>query len=133
MSPKEPSMDTPIVPFLIASDFQHLANSFFLASCSLLEGDVLGQFTVDQIEGEWTISSKKPLDREDTEKYLLKVMASDGKFQATTEVEIFVLDINDNSPECGQVRRLFWGIKGIKGDPGMKEYNRKEERTGRAC
>lgn len=44
-------------------------------------------------------------------------MASDGKFQATTEVEIFVLDINDNSPECGQVRSLFWDIRGIKGDP----------------
>lgn len=75
---------------------------------------MLGQFTVDQIEGEWTISSKKPLDREDTEKYLLKVMASDGKFQATTEVEIFVLDINDNSPECGQVRRLTCYIGGQK-------------------
>uniref|UniRef100_A0A8C8E6E3 FAT atypical cadherin 2 n=1 Tax=Otus sunia TaxID=257818 RepID=A0A8C8E6E3_9STRI len=72
-------------------------------TCYITEGDLLGQFTVNQIEGEWTISSKKPLDREDTEKYLLKVMASDGKFQATTEVEIFVLDINDNSPECGQI------------------------------
>ncbi|XP_010181879.1 PREDICTED: protocadherin Fat 2 [Mesitornis unicolor] len=72
-------------------------------TCYITEGDVLGQFTVNQIAGEWTISSKKPLDREDTEKYLLKVMASDGKFQATTEVEIFVLDINDNSPECGQI------------------------------
>lgn len=67
---------------------------------------MLGQFSVDEIEGEWKIISKKPLDREDTEKYLLQVMASDGKFQATTEVEIFVLDINDNSPECSQVRRL---------------------------
>ncbi|PKK21808.1 FAT atypical cadherin 2 [Columba livia] len=72
-------------------------------TCYITEGDALGQFTVNQIEGEWTISSKKPLDREDTEKYLLKVMASDGKFQAITEVEIFVLDINDNSPECGQI------------------------------
>lgn len=88
---------------------------FFLASCPLLEGDALGQFTVNQIEGEWTISSKKPLDREDTEKYLLKVMASDGKFQAITEVEIFVLDINDNSPECGQVRHLSWDTRGASG------------------
>lgn len=91
-----------------------------LASCPLLEGDILGQFAVEQIEGEWTISSKKPLDREDTEKYLLKVVASDGKFQATTEVEIFVLDINDNSPECGQVRCQFWDMRGIKGDPGRE-------------
>uniref|UniRef100_A0A8C8AII7 FAT atypical cadherin 2 n=1 Tax=Otus sunia TaxID=257818 RepID=A0A8C8AII7_9STRI len=79
-------------------------------TCYITEGDLLGQFTVNQIEGEWTISSKKPLDREDTEKYLLKVMASDGKFQATTEVEIFVLDINDNSPECGQVRYALPGL-----------------------
>lgn len=93
---------------------------FFLASCPLLEGDVLGQFTVNQIEGQWTISSKKPLDREDTEKYLLKVMASDGKFQATTEVEIFVLDINDNSPECGQVRRLSWDIGVTRGAFGKQ-------------
>lgn len=92
---------------------------FFLP---LLEGDVLGQFTVDQIEGEWTISSKKPLDREDTEKYLLKVMASDGKFQATTEVEIFVLDINDNSPECGQVRWLSCYIRGQEGKKRQKEH-----------
>lgn len=94
---------------------------FFLASCPLLEGDILGQFTVNQIEGEWTISSKKPLDREDTEKYLLKVMASDGKFQATTEVEIFVLDINDNSPECGQVRCLSWDIGDMRGASGKKK------------
>lgn len=113
-------MDTPVFCFLTPSDFQHLVNAFFTCFLPPLEGDVLGQFTVDQIEGEWTISSKKPLDREDTEKYLLKVMASDGKFQATTEVEIFVLDINDNSPECGQVRHLFWGTRGIKGDPGRK-------------
>lgn len=90
----------------------------------LLEGDTLGQFQVNQIEGEWTISSKKPLDREDTEKYLLKVMASDGKFQATTEVEIFVLDINDNSPECGQVRHLFWYVWGHEGSGWEGENTR---------
>ncbi|XP_017683478.1 PREDICTED: protocadherin Fat 2 [Lepidothrix coronata] len=86
-------------------------------TCYITEGDVLGQFTVNEIEGEWTISSKKPLDREDTEKYLLKVMASDGKFQATTEVEIFVLDINDNSPECGQI--LYTGRVSEDSGPGL--------------
>ncbi|NWX47495.1 FAT2 protein, partial [Steatornis caripensis] len=86
-------------------------------TCYITEGDVLGQFTVNQIEGEWTISSKKSLDREDTEKYLLKVMASDGKFQATTEVEIFVLDINDNSPECGQL--FYTGIVSEDALPGL--------------
>ncbi|OWK59504.1 Protocadherin Fat 2 [Lonchura striata] len=86
-------------------------------TCYITEGDILGQFTVEQIEGEWTISSKKPLDREDTEKYLLKVVASDGKFQATTEVEIFVLDINDNSPECGQI--LYTGRVSEDAGPGL--------------
>ncbi|XP_054832337.1 protocadherin Fat 2 [Eublepharis macularius] len=70
--------------------------------CYITEGDVLGQFSVDQVDGEWRIFSKRPLNREDTEKYLLKVMASDGKFQASTKVEILVLDVNDNSPECKQ-------------------------------
>ncbi|XP_015270777.1 PREDICTED: protocadherin Fat 2 [Gekko japonicus] len=71
-------------------------------TCYITEGDVLGQFSVDQMDGEWRIFSKRPLNREDTEKYLLKVVATDGKFQTSTEVEILVLDDNDNSPECKQ-------------------------------
>uniref|UniRef100_A0A8D2JJ96 FAT atypical cadherin 2 n=1 Tax=Varanus komodoensis TaxID=61221 RepID=A0A8D2JJ96_VARKO len=72
-------------------------------TCYITEGDVLGQFGVDKVDGEWRIFSKKPLNREDTEKYLLRVVVSDGKFQATTEVEISVLDVNDNNPECKQM------------------------------
>ncbi|KAH0629857.1 hypothetical protein JD844_012285 [Phrynosoma platyrhinos] len=71
-------------------------------TCYITEGDVLGQFSINEVDGEWRIFSKKPLDREDADKYLLRVMASDGKFQAATEVEISVLDVNDNSPECKQ-------------------------------
>uniref|UniRef100_A0A8D0DTW5 FAT atypical cadherin 2 n=1 Tax=Salvator merianae TaxID=96440 RepID=A0A8D0DTW5_SALMN len=71
-------------------------------TCYITEGDALGQFSVAEIDGEWRIFSKKVLDREDIAKYLLKVMVSDGKFQATAEVEISVLDVNDNSPECSQ-------------------------------
>ncbi|XP_042309716.1 protocadherin Fat 2 [Sceloporus undulatus] len=71
-------------------------------TCYITEGDVLGQFSINEADGEWRIFSKKPLDREDTEKYLLRVMVSDGKFQEATEVEISVLDVNDNSPECKQ-------------------------------
>lgn len=48
-------------------------------------------------------------------------MASDGKFQATTEVEIFVLDINDNNPECGQVRRLFWDTGDMREAAGKEK------------
>ncbi|XP_019361654.1 PREDICTED: protocadherin Fat 2 isoform X1 [Gavialis gangeticus] len=86
-------------------------------TCYITEGDMLGQFSVDEIEGEWKIISKKPLDREDTEKYLLQVMASDGKFQASAEVEIFVLDINDNSPECSQM--LYTGKVSEDALPGL--------------
>ncbi|XP_062826337.1 protocadherin Fat 2 isoform X2 [Anolis carolinensis] len=71
-------------------------------TCYITEGDVLGQFSVNEVDGEWKILSKAPLNREDTDKYLLRVIASDGKFQAATEVEISVLDVNDNSPECKQ-------------------------------
>ncbi|XP_025023607.1 protocadherin Fat 2 [Python bivittatus] len=71
-------------------------------TCYITEGDVLGQFSVNEVDGKWKVFSKKLLNREDTEKYLLKVMVSDGKFQAATEVEILVLDVNDNSPECKQ-------------------------------
>ena len=69
-----------------------------------LEGDPLGQFGISQVGDEWRIFSRKTLDREHTAKYLLRITASDGKFQASVPVEIFVLDINDNSPQCSQVR-----------------------------
>ncbi|XP_028574146.2 protocadherin Fat 2 [Podarcis muralis] len=71
-------------------------------TCYITEGDILGQFSVAEVDGEWKVFSKKLLNREEREKYLLKVMVSDGKFQAATEVEISVLDVNDNSPECKQ-------------------------------
>ncbi|XP_067423513.1 protocadherin Fat 2 [Emydura macquarii macquarii] len=86
-------------------------------TCYITEGDVLGQFNVKQVQEEWKIVSKKPLDREDIEKYLLKVTASDGKFQAVTEVEIFVLDINDNNPECKQI--LYTGKVSEDALPGF--------------
>uniref|UniRef100_A0A8C0H1Q3 FAT atypical cadherin 2 n=1 Tax=Chelonoidis abingdonii TaxID=106734 RepID=A0A8C0H1Q3_CHEAB len=86
-------------------------------TCYLTEGDVLGQFSVKQIKEDWKIISKKPLDRENIEKYHLKVTASDGKFQAVTEVEIFVLDINDNNPECKQI--LYTGKVSEDALPGF--------------
>lgn len=96
------SSSTPILSRFQCSLYNAFPHSGFY---TFPEGDVLGQFNVKQVQEEWKIVSKKPLDREDIEKYLLKVTASDGKFQAVTEVEIFVLDINDNNPECKQVRR----------------------------
>ncbi|KAM4826977.1 protocadherin Fat 2 [Thomomys bottae] len=72
-------------------------------TCYITEGDPLGQFSIYQDGDEWKIASKEALDRERMAKYLLKVTASDGKFQTSVPVEIFVLDINDNSPQCSQL------------------------------
>ncbi|XP_043455316.1 protocadherin Fat 2 [Prionailurus bengalensis] len=72
-------------------------------TCYITEGDPLGQFGISQVGDEWRIFSRKTLDREHTAKYLLRITASDGKFQASVLVEIFVLDINDNSPQCSQL------------------------------
>ncbi|RXM96182.1 Protocadherin Fat 1 [Acipenser ruthenus] len=67
------------------------------------DGDPLGQFSVEQVDGEWRVTLQGEIDREEKEKYLLRVTATDGRFQVTTAVEIHVLDINDNSPVCQQV------------------------------
>ncbi|XP_075066196.1 protocadherin Fat 2 [Mixophyes fleayi] len=72
-------------------------------TCYITDGDHFGLFNINEVGDEWVISSKISLDREEIEKHLLKVTASDGKFQVTSEVEITVLDINDNSPECQQM------------------------------
>ncbi|XP_039095434.1 protocadherin Fat 2 [Hyaena hyaena] len=72
-------------------------------TCYITEGDPLGQFGISQVGDEWRIFSRKTLDREHMAKYLLRITASDGKFQASVLVEVFVLDINDNSPQCSQL------------------------------
>uniref|UniRef100_A0A5F9DQ49 FAT atypical cadherin 2 n=1 Tax=Oryctolagus cuniculus TaxID=9986 RepID=A0A5F9DQ49_RABIT len=85
-------------------------------TCYITEGDPLGQFGISQVGNEWRISSKKILDREHLAKYLLRITASDGKFQASVPVEIFVLDINDNSPQCSQL--LYTGRVREDASPG---------------
>lgn len=72
------------------------------------DGDPLGQFAIIQEdEGQWGLILKEPLDRETKDRYTLRVSATDGKFEAPVSVEVHVLDINDNSPLCEQVRMLF--------------------------
>jgi len=53
------------------------------------------------------VISKSPLDREDKDKYTLKITATDGRFQTSAKVEVHVLDLNDNSPLCEQVSQAF--------------------------
>ncbi|KAG1926068.1 protocadherin Fat [Pimephales promelas] len=71
--------------------------------CYITEGDPLGQFSVTSAGEEWTVISKSPLDREDKDKYTLKITATDGRFQTSAKVEVHVLDLNDNSPLCEQL------------------------------
>uniref|UniRef100_H3BE38 Cadherin domain-containing protein n=1 Tax=Latimeria chalumnae TaxID=7897 RepID=H3BE38_LATCH len=85
--------------------------------CYITDGDPLGQFAIDRFGDEWRVVLNSSLDREETEKYLLQVTASDGRFQATTVVEIYVLDINDNSPECQEM--LYATSVSEDAQPGM--------------
>lgn len=68
------------------------------------DGDPLGQFAIiQQSEGGWGLIVKEPLDREVRDRHALRVMATDGKFEASARVDVHVLDANDNSPQCEQV------------------------------
>ena len=44
------------------------------------------------------------LDREKQDFYLLNITASDGLYITRTAVEVTVMDANDNTPVCNQVR-----------------------------
>ncbi|XP_051559265.1 protocadherin Fat 1a [Myxocyprinus asiaticus] len=63
-------------------------------------GDPFGQFGIEHTQGEWKVSVRKPLDREERDNYLLNISATDGTFTAKSVVEVKVLDANDNSPIC---------------------------------
>ncbi|XP_036424414.1 LOW QUALITY PROTEIN: protocadherin Fat 2 [Colossoma macropomum] len=72
-------------------------------ACYITDGDPLGQFSVIAVGEEWRITAKGSLDREVKDKHILKILATDGKFQTAATVEVHVLDINDNSPLCEQL------------------------------
>ncbi|XP_053180130.1 protocadherin Fat 2 [Scomber japonicus] len=75
-----------------------------LVTCYITDGDPLGQFAIiQQEEGEWGLIVKETLDRETKDRYMLKVTATDGKFETPVTVDVHVLDINDNSPLCEQL------------------------------
>lgn len=76
------------------------------------DGDPLGQFAIiQQSQGGWGLIVTQPLDREVTERHALTVMATDGKFQTSVGVDVHVLDVNDNSPQCEQVRETAFDIR----------------------
>uniref|UniRef100_A0A672GBW4 FAT atypical cadherin 2 n=1 Tax=Salarias fasciatus TaxID=181472 RepID=A0A672GBW4_SALFA len=89
-----------------------------LVTCYITDGDPLGQFAIVQMdEGEWGLILKETLDRELKDRYTLKVRATDGKFEAPITVDVHVLDINDNSPQCEQV--LYTETLMENSPPGM--------------
>lgn len=67
----------------------------------IISGDPLSQFQIRQT-GEVYVA--KPLDRESVSSYNLGVIVTDGKFTATTNITILVLDANDNPPYCLKYR-----------------------------
>uniref|UniRef100_A0A8C1ZC87 FAT atypical cadherin 3a n=1 Tax=Cyprinus carpio TaxID=7962 RepID=A0A8C1ZC87_CYPCA len=59
-----------------------------------------GVFALGLAQGEWKLYVKRPLDREEQERYLINVTATDGLHVSTATVEVMVIDTNDNSPVC---------------------------------
>ncbi|KAK1175363.1 hypothetical protein AOXY_G3063 [Acipenser oxyrinchus oxyrinchus] len=53
-------------------------------------------FSINAHSGDITIS--RPLNREDIERYIVKVSAHDSGWTVSTDVTIFVTDVNDNAP-----------------------------------
>uniref|UniRef100_A0A663MGM7 Protocadherin Fat 4 n=1 Tax=Athene cunicularia TaxID=194338 RepID=A0A663MGM7_ATHCN len=53
-------------------------------------------FTINPSTGDITIS--RPLNREDTDRYRIRVSAHDSGWTVSTDVTVFVMDINDNAP-----------------------------------
>lgn len=102
---KQTNKKTQVVPAILPCLLSYSRHFFNFA-----DGDPLGQFAIIQEdEGEWGLILKERVDREAKDRYTLRVTATDGKFEAPVVVEVHVLDINDNSPLCEQVRTEFTG------------------------
>lgn len=61
-------------------------------------------FALGLVQGEWKMYVNGPLDREERHLYIINVTATDGLFVSQATVEVSVIDTNDNSPTCDQVR-----------------------------
>ncbi|TSK67188.1 Protocadherin Fat 1 [Bagarius yarrelli] len=63
-------------------------------------GDV---FALSLLSSDWKLYVKRPLDREQQERYVINVTATDGLHVATATVHVLVTDANDNRPLCDPV------------------------------
>lgn len=84
---------------------------------SLISGDPFNQFHMDIATG--IISVNKKLDMEVIPTYLLKVQAIErgGAFNATTTVNVTLVDVNDNSPICsGSFAYVMVSVNSTIGD-----------------
>uniref|UniRef100_A0A9J8D4U8 FAT atypical cadherin 3b n=1 Tax=Cyprinus carpio carpio TaxID=630221 RepID=A0A9J8D4U8_CYPCA len=75
-----------------------------LVSFHITGGNPKGIFALAPVQGEWKVFVKRPLDREEQDRYLLNITASDGLFVTRIGVEVTVMDANDNSPICNQAQ-----------------------------
>ncbi len=71
-----------------------------------------GVFALGLVQGEWKLYVKRPLDREEQERYLINVTATDGLHVSTATVEVMVIDTNDNNPVCDPVSKTLKFIRG---------------------
>ncbi len=75
-----------------------------LSSVCCPGGNYRGVFALGLVQGEWKMYVKWPLDREECSLYIINVTANDGLYVSQATVEVTVIDTNDNSPICDQVR-----------------------------
>ena len=90
----ENAKNTTIVGEVIATDNDGDSTSFTIEG-----GNEDGVFTIDGVNGELTVMNNTNLDYTRQTQYILRVSASDGRYSASTEVTVNVINENVNAPE----------------------------------